>query len=564
MDSSGINQMKRQKNMNCKYAIRLSQLLSIIIFFIFQSVYSQDFPQSNQRTESVLSLMGLGTDNMTQMPDLKDGTMLMASVNEDEYRVDAGDVFIIKVDVKGPAFKIFNSIVTPDGYLIIPDAPTVYVRYMTLREAKYQIDKVLKKNFPQATVESYLFQVHPIRVSVLGAIPIPGKIMLNSSDRLFDAVTGMINPFLNDTTILFNWDIVSFRNIEIRRTNETKSYDLLKYKFMGERNENPYLMDEDIVYINFRDSTRHMVSVRGAIARPVEFEFIKGDDLKTAVRFASGLLPTADSTRVELARFDSDRKSLRTEILSFQADSNYTLQPDDRIFVREKKQYHKKYSVFINGEVYYPGEYPIENGKTYLSEIIERAGGFTDDAALLSSVIQREQTNIMDEKELKRLQSIRPAEMTFEERSYYRLRTRENRYIVTADFNKIFNEKDKNSDVLLFDKDLIIVQQRTMTVFVSGGVISPGNVTYRPDWTYKDYIIAAGGFTDMALESWVTIIDSRTGKWNKVDDNDQVNEGDIIFIPERDRTDWYSLFLKGLVVLAQISAVVLVVIALTK
>ena len=550
--------------MNYKYTIRLSQLLSIIIFFVFQNVYSQDSQKSDQRTESVFSLMGLGADNMTQMPDLKDGTMLMASVNEDEYRVDAGDVFIIKVDVKGPAFKIFNSFVTPDGYLIIPDAPTVYVRYMTLREAKYQIDKVLKKNFPQAIVESYLFQVHPIRVSVLGAIPIPGKIILNSSDRLFDAVTGMINPFLNDTTILFNWDIVSFRNTEIRRTNETKSYDLLKYKFMGERNENPYLMDEDIVYINFRDSTRHTVSVTGAIARPVEFEYKHGDRLITAIRFASQLRPTADSTRIELVRFNEQASGLESFTLSFPGDSSFMLRADDRIYVREKVKYHEKYSVYIEGQVKYPGEYAIENGKTFLTEIIEQAGGFTDDAAILRSSVLRSNALITDEEELKRLQNIRPAEMTVEERSYYRLRTRENRYIVTVDFNKLYIDKDLKSDVPLFDKDLIIVPERTMTVFVSGGVVSPGNITYRPDWTYEEYINAAGGFTDLAREGWVNIINSKTGKWIDIDDDAQVREGDIIFIPERDRRDWLSYFWQSLGVVAQVSAIVLVVVTLAK
>ncbi len=544
-------------------------LKSILAFCIFTvclpgMVISQDFSRRDQKEESTFSLMGLGGGDFTKMPELISGNILMSSVDENEYKVDAGDVFIIKVDVKGPAFKIFNSMVTPDGYLIIPDAPTVYVKYLTLKKAKKEIDKVLRKSFPQATVESHLFQVHPIRVNVLGAIPLTSKMILNSSDRLFDAMTQMIDPMIIDTSIIFNWDVVSFRNVEVKRESGTKNYDLLRYKLLGDRSQNPYLQDEDIVYINFRDSTRYTISVRGAIARPVEFEFIKGDDLKSAVRFASGLLPTADSTRVEIARFDTDRKSLRTEILSYPADSNYTLQPDDRIFVREKTQYHEKYSVFLDGEVYYPGEYPIENGKTYLSEIIERAGGFTDDAAILSSSIIRKYVSLSDDVELKRLGNIRPAEMTVEERSYFRLRTRENRYIVTVDYNKLFVEEDSTRDVLLYDRDLIVIPERKMTVFVSGGVIRPGNITYRPDWTYEDYIIAAGGFTDRARESWVNIIDSRTGKWNDVDDADQVNEGDIIFISERDRSDWYGWFLHGLGVAAQISAVVLVVITLTK
>ena len=103
-----------------------------------------------------------------------------------------------------------------------------------------------------------------------------------------------------------------------------------------------------------------------------------------------------------------------------------------------------------------------------------------------------------------------------------------------------------------------------MTVYVSGGVISPGNITYRPEWTYEDYIEAAGGFTDLAREGWVSIIDSRTGKWVDVDDDDQVREGDIIFIPERDRVDWYTAFIDGLAIVAQVSAIVLVVVTLAK
>lgn len=550
--------------MNFNYKIRSSRLIFALIFFSLHIAYSQDYPQNDQRSESVLSLLGMGANNMTQMPDLNSGSMLMASVNEEEYQVDAGDVFVIKVDVKGPAFKMFNSIVTPDGYLIIPDAPTVYVRYLTLKDAKSKIDKLLRNNFPQARVESHLFQVHPINVDVLGAIPVPGQIVLNSSDRLFDAVSGLINPFLNDTTMLFNWDIISFRNIEVRRPNESKSFDLLKYKLLGDRSQNPYMLDEDIVYINFRDSTRHTVSVMGAVARPIEFEYKKGDQLIAAVEFASQLLPTADSTRIELVRFNEPSDSLETFILSLPSDSSFILHSDDRIYVREKSEFHEKYSVYIEGEVKYPGEYAITNGKSFLSEIIAQAGGFTEDAAILSSTLQRTSVILTDREELIRLQSVRPIEMTVEEASYYRLRTRENRYLVTVDFNKLFIDQDLKSDVPLIDKDLIIIPERTMSVFVSGGVVSPGHITFRPGWTYKDYIDAAGGFTDLARDGWVNIIDSKTGKWIDIDDDGSIEEGDIIFIPERNRIDWYSSFLQGLAIVAQVSAVVLVVVTLAK
>jgi protein involved in polysaccharide export with SLBB domain len=539
-------------------------VLSSLVLCTFYNVKSQDYSSKRQKIESASSLMGMGSDEFTRISTLETGKMMIASVDEEKYKIDAGDVFILKVDVKGPAFKIFNSVVTPDGYLVIPDAPTVYVRHLSLNEAKIKINRVLKKSFPEATVESHLYQVHPIRVNVLGAIPRPGKITLNSSDRLFDAVSRMIDPFLGDTTIIFNRDVISFRNVEIRRKIENSSYDLLNYKLNGDRSQNPYLLDEDIIYINFRDSARFTISVSGAVSRPVEFEYKKGDKLITAIRFASALLPTADSTRVELVRFDEIERNLQKYILSFPSDSNFILKPDDRIYVREKVQYHEKFSVFIEGEVKYPGEYAIENGETFLSEIIEQAGGFTQKASLSNSTLQRNKSLLPDDGELKRLENVRTVEMNREERSYSTLRTRENRFIVTTDFEMLFIENNKTEDVLLFDQDLIIVPQRTKTVFVSGGVTSPGNITFKPEWTFEDYIEAAGGFSDLAREGWVTIIDSKTGKWKDADDDDRIKEGDIIFVPERNRLDWYRFFRDGLSIIAQVSTILLVVATLSK
>jgi len=539
-------------------------VIPFLVLYSFNNVEAQDYSSKRQRIESASSLMGIGADELIQMPSIETGKMLIASVDEEKYKIDAGDVFILKVDVKGPAFKIFNSVVTPAGYLVIPDAPTIYVRYLSLKEAKAKINKVLKQSFPQATVESHLYQVHPIKVNVLGALPRPGKLTLNSSDRLFDAVSAMLDPFIIDTSVIFDWDVVSFRNIEIKRENENSTYDLLEYKLNGNRSQNPYLFNEDIIYINYRDSTRFTIAVSGAVARSIEFEYNKGDRLITAIRFAANLLPTADSSRIELVRFDENEKNLEKFILSFPSDSNFVLKSDDRIYVREKVQYHEKFSVYVEGEVNFPGEYAIENGKTYLSEIIKQAGGFTERSLLSNAMLQRKVSLLPDEEELQRLKDARLLEMNRVERSYTTLRVRENRFIVTTDFNKLFFENDQTEDVVLFDQDLIIVPQRKMTVFVSGGVNSPGNITFKPEWTYEEYIEAAGGFSDLAREGWVTIIDSKTGKWKYADEEDRIKDGDMIFVPEKDKFDWYVFFRDFLSITAQVVTIVLVVATLTK
>jgi protein involved in polysaccharide export with SLBB domain len=199
-----------------------------------------------------------------------------------------------------------------------------------------------------------------------------------------------------------------------------------------------------------------------------------------------------------------------------------------------------------------------------LSDVINQAGGFTSRASLMLSSVQRKKDHIPDDAELRRLQNVRPQEMTAEEVSFYRLRTRENRYLVSVDFIKLFAEMDSTRNIILLNEDLILIKEKTNTVFVSGGVISPGDIKYQKDWCYEDYINAAGGYTDLARESWTRVIDARTGKWLEADDEIPVNEGDIIFVPEKDQLDWYRFFVDTVGLVAQIGAIALVLITLSK
>jgi len=542
----------------------MSILIKLLFVFLLLNIVVR--AQTTNRTQTnPLSMLGLGEDVSLNMPDLKSAEMMTSSVDEYEYVVDAGDIFILKIDVQGPAFKIFNSVVTPDGYLVIPDAPTIYVKGMILHDAKTKIDKILQKSSPRAQVESHLFQVHQVSVSILGAIPLPTTIRMKSSDRLFDAIAELVNPSLSDTSLLFDWDEVSFRNIEVKREESSEKYDLLKFKLNADRSNNPYLRDQDIIYIQYRDSSKYVVEVYGAVGKPVAFEFNNDDKLTLALQFASGLLPFADSSRIELVRFDAKAPSqINKIILAYPQDSSFVLQPDDRIYIREKFNYHKKSSVMIEGEVKYPGLYAIETGKTTLSEVIDQAGGFTSRASLMLSSVQRKKDHIQDDSELRRLQNMRAQEMTPEEVSFYRQRTRENRYLVSVDFIKLFAEMDSTRNIILLNEDLILIKEKTNTVFVSGGVHSPGDVTYNPAWGYEDYIKAAGGYTDLARESWTRVIDARTGKWLEAEDETPVNEGDIVFVSEKDQLDWYRFFIDTIGLVAQVGAIALVLITLSK
>ncbi len=68
-----------------------------------------------------------------------------------QYYVDAGDVFILKIDVKGPSFKLFNSVVTPDGYLVLPEAPSIQIKDLILKGGQRKNFNKSKEKFSWRT-----------------------------------------------------------------------------------------------------------------------------------------------------------------------------------------------------------------------------------------------------------------------------------------------------------------------------------------------------------------------------------------------------------------------------
>jgi protein involved in polysaccharide export with SLBB domain len=478
---------------------------------------------------------------------------LTASIDEESYFVDAGDVFLIKIDVEGPAFQIYNPMVTPDGFLFLPNVPSIYVRHQVLKEVKNKIVRTLQKVYSRAIIEAYLFQLHPIRVSIIGDLPAMQKLILFSSNRLADAVNEVV--FL-DTLITVNQKLVSFRKIKLNRNKKVNQYDLLEYKFLSDYSQNPYLIDNDIIEIQLQDTISNIISVEGAVINPGKFEYKQGDNLKKALLFCGELTTAADSNRIELIRYVQGSSQFNKINLVLPSDSAFALKGDDKLYVRRKAEYHLNYSVKVEGEVFYPGNYMIHTGKSKLTDVINQAGGFTTRASLKNAMVLRS-FEVYKSMESGQVSSSSPMNVSQLEFKNFRFQNRENRFLINLNFEKLFIKNDMNEDIVLFNDDLIVIPEITRIVFLSGGVKSPGSAIYHEGWSYSQYIESVGGYSELARKSRIKIVKSKTGKWLDADDV-PVEEGDIIYIPERDERDWWKLSKEGLLVLAQIGGIALV------
>ncbi len=392
----------------------------------------------------------------------------------------------------------------------------------------------------------------------MGCVPIPGKYQLFSNNRLSDGIDLSILSFKPDSLHIFNFDRISYRNVILKRNNQQKTYDLLRYKLHGDLDQNPYLMEDDFIYVGYKDTLSHNISVEGGVAEPLNFEYQRGDRLIDALNFAGGLISSTDSARIELSRFELKSNMFSNQTLKFPEDSSFALDADDRIFVRNKYNYHNKFMIEIKGEVKYPGFYAIDEGKTKLTEIIERAGGFSLRASLRNAKLLRLKEKVED-KDLKRLSKMTTDKMNKIEISYFRLRTRENANLVSCDFEKLFRGNNLAEDVVLYDKDILLIPSLSNTVLVSGGIRAPGNVLFDSERNYLDYIKMAGGFNERARQGSVKIIKTKTGTWLDAEKGIPVEEGDVIFIPEREEVNWYEVLKDGVTIAAQVATIILII-----
>jgi len=151
------------------------------------------------------------------------------------------------------------------------------------------------------------------------------------------------------------------------------------------------------------------ISVAGAVRNPKRFNYAEGMTLGDALRLAGGLNPNADFTRVEVSRisaFDNFTKGTNREIRTtalitsvpqalsrdLNADSEelqFVLQPYDQVVVREIPDYELQELVLIQGEVRYPGYYPLLAKDEKLTSLLRRAGGLTRFANTRNASIQR-------------------------------------------------------------------------------------------------------------------------------------------------------------------------------
>ncbi len=523
----------------------------ICFIFIISSIqiYSQKLPSYGER-----ALLSQTPKVESNLPGSGNPLIISKNISEPEsYVLGAGDRLFISI--RGVDEQNIDVIINPEGTVFIPGVGVVELKDLNLSEGKEKLKNEISNNFKNVNVDISITDVKIINVNLIGDVVKPSSHNIPAVTRLNDLVAASAG--LNITANMRDIVVIDKNGI-------STSYDLLRYFRFGEKSNNPYLKDGSIIKIRKADK---LVSIFGAVPNYGTYEFKDGESVYEFIELAGGLIDIAREDSIEVISFMDDNKTLESKYFNLDelTSSKLKLKNSDKVVIREKSEYLTDRLVTVRGFVKSPGVYKIQKNVTTLKQILlNEAGGFIEDASLKDAYIIRSNGDADDEDpEFERLKLIPIADMTEDEYDYYKAKSREKKGRMIVDFEKLFVENDNTEDIILKKGDKILIPEAKNYISIVGQVVSPGNIVYKQNFTVENYIETAGGFSWRAIESDVRIIKANTGEWVEADDIEQLEPGDIIWVPEElPAPKFWDVFIDALTIFGQVATVVAAVVAI--
>ncbi len=367
----------------------------------------------------------------------------------------------------------------------------------------------------------------------------------------------------------------------INQAGIKQPYDKSKVKITSTQNQNGEV-NVDVIdikrYPNYplkeRDSVTlfdlndthplHSATITGEVVKPGIYPISQGMTLQEFLEGAGGLTPKAYKKNLEIIRYNINENGDRVKkILNVPLHdaSAFVIKEFDEINIKRTPSWNKRETITLTGEVRFPGTYVVHSGEK-LSSVIERAGGFTQQAFLYGAVFTRESIKKLQkealQKELSKLKEqvivinirnssvgknsssisaiVQAVDSLIAEANKFEPKGR----ITIALNDDIEAFRGSQSDLTLQSGDKLHIPSYNDTVVINGEVMMPTAVTYSSqDIDY--YLKRSGDLTALADNEHIYVIHAN-GEARKVNtgsflfgggDDVCIKKGDVITVPKK-------------------------------
>lgn len=392
-----------------------------------------------------------------------------------DYRLGPGDHVII--DVWGASQEVFESVISPDGVIVLQGVGPINLSGMNVKEANEVIRAKLSPQYADCNFSLSVGETRTITVQVMGEVNVPGTYTLSSLSSAFNALYAAqgINT------------IGTLRNIKVYRSGKVISViDVYDYLIHGNTKGDVRLMDNDVIVVGPYES---LVNVRGKVRRPMFYEMKNGESVGQVIDYAGGFTGNAYTENVRLTRKKGAEYSMHT-IGEFQMNA-FDLADGDSLYIDSVIPRFSN-MVEVRGAVMHPGQFQLSAEISSVKGLLKAADGLREDAFVSRVVMHR----LRDDLSLE---------------------------MVSIDLESIMN--GTKADIPLKKNDVLFVpstidMRGEQTLRITGEVMYPGTYKFAEETSVEDLILQAGGLTDAASMTKVDVFRRRR--------NEKASEDDIV------------------------------------
>ncbi len=532
-----------------------------LLFGVCASLFAQTL-DINALRMAQSKISNSGYTNASRSNERQDQTRIKVEkpIDPKQYLVGPGDQFLVNI-ISSENLANYVLTVSPTGEILIPSVGIVQVYGQTLSSSIIKMETAIQSLNHSAQVFIILSEIREFKVKVVGHLQNPGFYTVTPVSRVSDLFEDILTKLQSESFDDQNapqknlpeniYPEMSRRNIEILRDGEHIPVDLVKFGSTGIDGYNPFLQQGDVVRVPLKE---HLVGIFGGIKIPGNYEFIPGEYLSQFVDLAGGLRPDADPDKIEITRFISPTEKF-TFITTMSAADTILISSEDHIMIRYDQEYKRQDIVYITGEVKYPGVYAIEPGKTTIGEALQKVGGFTSRADQTKLIINNKSIARIPDREKNRILLIPDENRSPEEKAYIKARMLTKKGTIES---SSLEQAESLMDLPLVNEDQIIILENFDYIEILGAVLKPGRYPYTTDITYDEYVDLAGGLTETATRKKF-IIKAGTGQRLPIKKTVQIENGDIIFIPEKMEYNKWIILKDVLLALGQVAALIVVI-----
>ncbi len=301
--------------------------------------------------------------------------------------------------------------------------------------------------------------------------------------------------------------------------------------------------------------------VRASGSYPLEPEMRVSD----LIRAGGSLSEQAYPLKAEVARYEVvDGEYRRTAVVDVDLEgvlrgdtaADLRLQAHDNLRISKIPDWDTLWTMTLEGEVRFPGEYRIRQGET-LRQVLDRAGGLTAAAFPEGAIFLRESLRLREQEQIEVLARRLEADLTSlslqnidttgsgaletGQELLTQLRTTEAVGRLVIDLEQLAGRTGDNGgvfDVELRDGDRLLVPKQSQEVTVIGETQQNTSHLFRPGLSRNDYVAMSGGLTRRADKQLIyvvrasgAVVTTNRSRWLGRGRHSEIHAGDTIVVP---------------------------------